>query len=364
MKQKSLFAALFLFLFGSSIANAQNTFPVSGNVGIGTTSPQFSLDVTGSSRIGGTFYSNTGLQVYGNPSAWPAGKGIQLAYVDGSTGYGYLTSFNNTTYSFTPLVLRGSDIIFQSFSYYGSIFSSGNWVLSSNPVDGGFKLDVNGSTRLSGTVNLTGLSGDNTQGKIIVSDANGKLFFRDVATISGSGSNGWSLSGNTAVNPATTFLGTTDNSPITFRTGNAEQMRIDGTTGNVGIGTTQPQSKLAVKGTVTAQKIVVTQSGWADYVFEPAYKLMPLKDLEKFVGEHGHLPEVPTTEEIASYGKDLGEDQALLCKELDEMTLYLIQQNKELEELKQENRQLRRMIVPSHISRRSSHLRRPLAAKR
>lgn len=103
--------------------------------------------------------------------------------------------------------------------------------------------------------------------------------------------------------------------------------------GNVGIGTTNPQEKLSVKGTIMAQKVRVTQLGWSDYVFDSSYQLKPLPQVEKYIQEHKHLPEVPSAEEVKKAGVEVGENQATLLKKIEELTLYIIEQHKKQEAL-------------------------------
>lgn len=112
--------------------------------------------------------------------------------------------------------------------------------------------------------------------------------------------------------------------------------------GNVGIGTTNPQAKLAVNGDVFAKKIKVTQASadWPDYVFEAPYMLMPLDSLEGYVKENKHLPEIPTAAIVEKEGLDLGEINKTLTKKLEEVTLYLIEINKRNKALEERLRQL------------------------
>ena len=110
--------------------------------------------------------------------------------------------------------------------------------------------------------------------------------------------------------------------------------------GNVGIGTVFPSEKLSVNGNVRSKKLIVTQNGWSDYVFNDGYHLRPLSQVENFIKENRHLPEVPTAKEVAEKGVDVGETQALLLKKIEELTLYVIDQNKKLEELSKINKQL------------------------
>ncbi len=106
--------------------------------------------------------------------------------------------------------------------------------------------------------------------------------------------------------------------------------------GNVGIGTANPQSLLAVKGTVTAQKVVVTQTGWSDYVFDKNYSLLPITELKSFIVDHKHLPDLPSAESVAKNGVDLGDNQSVLLKKIEELTLYIIQLNAKLEQQSKE----------------------------
>lgn len=102
--------------------------------------------------------------------------------------------------------------------------------------------------------------------------------------------------------------------------------------GNVGIGTTNPQAKLAVNGDIFSKKIKVTQTGWPDYVFHSSYKLLSLKDLESYIQRNNHLPDVPSATDVEKSGLDLGDNQALLLKKIEELTLYIIEQDKTIKE--------------------------------
>ncbi|MFB9108380.1 hypothetical protein [Flavobacterium gyeonganense] len=107
---------------------------------------------------------------------------------------------------------------------------------------------------------------------------------------------------------------------------------------NLGIGTSNfidgsDTYKLSVKGKVRAEEVKVYNT-WADYVFAKNYDLKPLTKVEEYIAQNGHLPNVPSAKEITEKGLELGEMAKIQQEKIEELTLYLIQQNKEIEELK------------------------------
>lgn len=101
--------------------------------------------------------------------------------------------------------------------------------------------------------------------------------------------------------------------------------------GNVSIGTTLPDptnARLTVNGTIHAKEVDVDVNIPADFVFKSGYKLMPLKDVEKYVKINSHLPEIPSAEEITKNGFKIGEMQNKLLQKVEELTLYMIEQQK------------------------------------
>jgi hypothetical protein len=148
--------------------------------------------------------------------------------------------------------------------------------------------------------------------------------------------------------------------------------------GNVGIGTTTPAANLDVNGTTYSRKLFVGApdantisnmgannllavngtavfvkakvalygSAWPDYVFAPAYQMPTLDSLEKFIKSNSHLPEIPTAEDVKKNGIDLGENQAVLLKKIEELTLFIIEMNKQSEELRNSlNKQVKKNEV-------------------
>lgn len=94
--------------------------------------------------------------------------------------------------------------------------------------------------------------------------------------------------------------------------------------------------RLFVKDGIRTEKIkvdIAATNGWADYVFKEDYNLMPLTQVEQFIKQNGHLPEVPTTQEAIANGIELKEMNILLLKKVEELTLYSIELQKRIEAL-------------------------------
>jgi hypothetical protein len=113
---------------------------------------------------------------------------------------------------------------------------------------------------------------------------------------------------------------------------------------NIGIGTSNTQGyKLAVNGNAIFSSVKVkAPAAWPDYVFKKDYHLPLLKDLEKYITAHRHLPGIPSAEMVNKDGQDLGANQAALLKKIEELTLYVIELNKKVEQLSQENEQIKK----------------------
>ncbi|HEY6902420.1 MAG TPA: hypothetical protein VI233_17305, partial [Puia sp.] len=108
---------------------------------------------------------------------------------------------------------------------------------------------------------------------------------------------------------------------------------------SVGIGTSNTQGyKLAVKGAALFTRIQVKAiDKWPDYVFGKGYRLRSLEDLENYVRKYKHLPEVVTAARVGKEGIDMAAAQGSILKKVEELTLYLIDENKQL---KEQNRQI------------------------
>jgi len=113
--------------------------------------------------------------------------------------------------------------------------------------------------------------------------------------------------------------------------------------GNVLIGKTTQQNsnyKLDVAGTIRANEIKVNLDG-ADFVFESNYKLKSLKEVESFIKENKRLPDIASAEEMSQEGADLGDLNTKLLQKIEELTLYIIEQNKKMEDLQNQINELK-----------------------
>jgi len=102
---------------------------------------------------------------------------------------------------------------------------------------------------------------------------------------------------------------------------------------SIGTGNIDPNYNLAVKGNIHAQQVVVELANFPDYVFEPTYNLRTLSEVKTYIDQNHHLPGLPTSKEVEAKGLDVGEMDKLLTKKVEELTLYLIEKDKQLKEV-------------------------------
>lgn len=119
-------------------------------------------------------------------------------------------------------------------------------------------------------------------------------------------------------------------------------------TGKVGIGvdpgTLSGDYKLAVKGNIVAEEIIVDVSVFPDFVFEDGYKLPSLDEVENHIKENKHLPDAPSAREVQENGMNMSEMMTLQMKKIEELTLYMIELNKKYSEVVLENQELKTRV--------------------
>lgn len=111
---------------------------------------------------------------------------------------------------------------------------------------------------------------------------------------------------------------------------------------NVGVGILNPNYKLDVNGTIHSQEVKVDMNGWSDFVFKKEYDLPTLQEVEKHINEKGHLENIPSEEEVLKNGINLGEMNAKLLQKIEEVTLHLIEKDKQINFLLNENTVIKR----------------------
>lgn len=386
---------------------AQNTFPSSGNVGIGTSSPAELLHVNGRALFKGELYLDyssgySGINWINFHHSRESYIGQYFTGVYASNGDGQLTlssagpvrasfgtewgvyskgTFNGTTYPLTQRMFMNNSgnlsIGSHSPQYkldVGGILAirsgAGSEIKNANSI----QIAANYSSPLAGRVifgdntgwNMNFASIDNTTNQIVDCFAfgdNGRLttigpnagvWFNDRSAnksfigyqgditnhavgIYASGGGGWAMTvlqnGN---------IGVANNTPT-------HKLDVNGniyTNGKVLVGATDAGQyggyAMAVNGTAIFNKVKVKLYGnWPDYVFNDDYKLPKLSYIESFIKQYKHLPGVPSATEVEKDGVDVGDMQATLLKKIEELTLYMIELDKKVESLKKENEMLK-----------------------
>lgn len=182
----------------------------------------------------------------------------------------------------------------------------------------------------------------------------GNMFLGYQAGYNETGSNMLYLANSNTANPL--MKGNFDTDWLRINVGSATGTANTAATASyVAIGNFDPATPMAIP---TGYRLVVEQGiltekikvalksttvggDWSDYVFEDSYKLLPLEKVEKFIKDNKHLPNVPSAEEMLSNGNDLIKTDAKLLEKIEELTLYMIELNKEIKALKFENEKLK-----------------------
>jgi len=319
-----------------------------GNVGVGTATPGQKLEVAGNVKAVKFIGDGSGLTGINGTTQWTT-SGSNIYFNSGNIGIGstspqYTLDVNGTARTNNMLLIdnyNGAQIrLNSSGTYYGKI---------GNPAPQVWGLGWGGSgTDINPVLNwtATGYIGIGTTTPRGTLDVNGSLYVSKDKWLTLGGESG--SSGKLAFAWSETFkhtyidfggniyfrlMSNLNNSPLVI-----EQ------SGNVGIGfqtsyvagTTHTQGyKLAVKGGILCEEIkVISDVPDADYVFNTDYQLTTLPELESFVKKNKHLPDIPSAEQFKRDGYKVGEMDEMLLRKVEELTLYVIEQQKTINNLK------------------------------
>ena len=380
MNKHKIYLTLLMLVGSIGILLAQtNTFPSSGNAGIGTTNPSDKLDIRGSgslySRIQSTTDNQSGQRYMTASHSWISG-------LHGGESGKYKISYNTTFGTNDFLTIR----------------NNGN--VGIGTVDPTNKLQVEGQTRLNpggvnnnyiqfqsnntNQVNMLFYTNDTARWNMYAQD-DGRLIFRktdnnpdggikmviegdyvgigtenpgrtlDVAgeIRSIQGSDRMSMLVDEANNISEINWGDDSNDRLRFLynhwngTANDKEVMTLLSDGKVGIGTATPDTELAVNGNIHAKEVKVDLVGWPDYVFEEDYDLPTLEEVQDHINEKGHLINMPSASEVESDGLELGEMNRLLLEKIEEMTLYILQ-------LREENKKI--VVLEKRLQKLESKL--------
>lgn len=317
----------------------------SGNGNTGTYSSGFGYATLGSNNSGTQNTAVGSFALFSNSSGTNnVGMGPFSLYAN-TTG-SYNLAIGNNSFRFNTTGLHGVAIGFASL--YSNTTGSKNIGLGSNAL----YLNTTGSNNISiGFESLKTNSTGNSNiaigtlaGKQNIGSSN--VFIGFGAGENETGSNKLYLSNTNTSAPL--IKGEFDNKNLKINTGATTSTTLGFlAVGNFDAAFTMPTGnsyRLIVQDGIITEKVKValrTTADWADYVFEPGYKLMSLEDTEKFTKENKHLPNVPSAEEMAKSGLDVGQTSKMFMEKIEELTLYLIDIKKELNALKLENEALK-----------------------
>ncbi len=264
----------------------------------------------------------------------------------------------STRFSGGPYTATGSNHFSQNaYLYSGSTWKSyggksnyGSAVILQTEGLAGKALNILVDSTIAGgseTLSFTNLFTINTDGKTGIGSTNPKELLQVNGNIVTSGNNkGYRF--NSYYNSGNKYLSSGYASAFTLdSTGKLYYANTSSSGSADGAATLTNVFAIDKNGVVTAKKIKVTLTGWPDYVFEPGYKLPDLKEVERFIQLNKHLPGVPTAKEVEKNGNDVGETQSILLKKVEELTLYIIEQNKSIikqtKSIEQQNKKIKKM---------------------
>ncbi|URM35521.1 hypothetical protein [Flavobacterium anhuiense] len=322
--------ALLFILSVSQINFGQNKIEGTGNVGIGTNNPSVPLDVIGTVKIQSS-NSNYDENLRLLPSLLGDYSSIALGAVNGNSGTGIgqwtLVRYPATKNYMFSLRYNSTDFL--------NILNNGNVGIGTEYPDTRFSVEDN-----SDNLFVASYKG----GKVGTNYKFTSLRYGESFSYAGTAANIGYMSHHTNKTLSGLYFTNYGESELF----SSLFIKVGG---NVGIGTVSPTNKLDVNGTIHSKEVKVDMSGWSDFVFKKEYNLPTLEQVEKHIAEKGHLENIPNEEEVLKNGINLGEMNTKLLQKIEELTLYMIQQNKkienqmnEIETVKNENIDLKKRI--------------------
>ena len=292
------------------------TIKNSGNIGIGTTNPQTLLNVNvGNGGANGT----AGIRVGGTDNYSSLEFGIDGAYD------GMIRSFGNNLkyYAGHWKVIGNTASENHNHTWYTSKAGSNDWSTVKMILNENGYLGI-GTTNPEQKLTLNG-------GEFSISDGGSGLPFKIWA-----GGN----DGENHMRIGTDFGHYGDSAIELYQNysgGSAQNPGKVIVNGNLGVGTRFPDSKLTVKGKIHSEEVKVDLSVPApDYVFKEDYNLRTLEETQKYIKENGHLPNIPSAKEMEENGVELGVMNMKLLEKIEELTLYILEQEKRIKKLENE----------------------------
>jgi hypothetical protein len=310
---------------------SQNTFPASGNAGIGTTTPGvYALAIQGNNNDGGATNA-PGINVVNTSTVLPAGSGYNISWASFSAGNGGILGqfLSNYGVGATAPFNSGTGLYILTRTNHPIIFGTGSATAERMRLTNTGNLGI-GTTTPAGVLSFADVTSTSNPVGVTWYSATGDPTLYGIHKTSGAWSApnyqqiriGWQT--GIVLDPGTAY-------GLSYVNVVGNGLRV--TSGNVGIGTistNDPNYKLFVETGIRTRKITVDQTAWPDFVFDPAYSLLPLRQLSSFINKNKHLPGVASAAEVESNGVDLGANQAVLLKKLEELTLYIIQQDEKI----------------------------------
>jgi len=319
---------ILLLIITFQINFAQNTFPTTGNVGIGTTTPTGILDIQKSNvNAGGKAVVN----IIG--STWEGdGASLVLNQVWHDRHYKtILDNFGGTN------AQTGSGLKIQTSYWNGTDINT----ITSLVLSPSGNLGIGTTTpksKLTIRSGGTGVSIHPAKAPYYGTIAfNREAFDGEIFDPSGQ-----AFQINNGGNDKNLHFQVYNGNDGKLITNNA--LVINGSNGNVSIGTANTQSMLTVAGDITSREIKVTVNAGADFVFEKDYDLPSLESVDKFLKQNKHLPEIASAKEMQKDGINLSEMNIKLLQKIEELTLYVIEMKKENDKQNEEIKNLKNEI--------------------